>query len=467
MEYASVPKQVHFDELWSKVSLSPSLYQRIDCPNRNVTKVGDLVGKPVRGVEVGSNSYVENSDCYFIRTRALQKESYLLFIDSESVVPIKPKTFVNYNLSKNDILYSKDSNIGECCIIESERYKNHMISSGILKLVARENPFYLFAFLKHGFLKAQLRSMTARGSTISHSKTKVLECVIPFPNGFEADNIVKKVESLTKSIIRKEDKIKEKHLQIHKIIEQEIEQNQKKGVFKYEFPRFSELAEKGRLDTGLYERRYREFDFRIKNYRYGCETVSHMGFEIRRGQNLQVSAIGRSIYSDEPCEGYYQLILPTNISAYGTVMKIEYLGNGNDLDLLHKGDIMFGAEATFRTTVLCNLGANRMISNIHAILLNKENPSIEENIFVGCYLGYMWKIGIMEEIAVGGHGGSVTQDYVLGILVPKVPDEVKNRIATLYNGDSGIVQLNSQRIALSRQLNRILDAIVTNMHIHQ
>jgi hypothetical protein len=471
MEYATVPKQIHFDELWSKSSLSPSLYQRVDCPNRNVRKVGELTEKPVRGQEVGSKSYVESSDYYFIRNRALQETSCLLYIDSESIIPIKPKAFVDYNLSKNDILYSKDSNIGECCIIESEKYKNHMISSGILKFVSIENPLYLLAFLKHGFLKAQLRSMTARGSTISHSKLKILECVIPFPSGSEADNIVKMVESLMKLIILKEVEIREKNLQIYNIIQEEIDQNQKESVSKYEFPNFSELVDKGRLDTGLYERRYKGFVFKIRNYKYGCETISKMGFKIRRGQNLQISAIGKSIYSDNPCEGYYRLILPTNISDYGVVEKIEYLGNKNDLDMLVEGDIMFGAEATFRATILCGLETDRTISNIHAILLNKENVNIEENIFVGCYLRYMGKIGIMDEIAVGGHGGSVTQDYVLQIPVPKFPSDLKNKIANLYYNQAvdeeqeptkelGVVQLNDRRLKLIRRLNKLLDNII-------
>ena len=55
----------------------------------------------------------------------------------------------------------------------------------------------------------------------------------------------------------------------------------------------------------------------------------------RHYQNHQ---LGLHIY------GYYTLILPKFLSVYGTAFTKEYLGNPNDLKVLKKGDIIFGAE---------------------------------------------------------------------------------------------------------------------------
>ena len=72
----------------------------------------------------------------------------------------------------------------------------------------------------------------------------------------------------------------------------------------------------------MYQKKYKKTLFQIKNYKNGFSNIFDLNFTLNRGQNLQVSAIGKSIYETKPVKNFYSLILPTNISKYGTANKI-------------------------------------------------------------------------------------------------------------------------------------------------
>lgn len=468
MEYISVPKTVHFDDLWKKGALSPSLYRKVVYKNSNVKAVAELIEEPIKGREVGSSSYVERSEYFFIRNRALQEISYLLQKDSQSIVSIKPKSFTDYELSKNDILYAKDSNIGECCIIESGEYKNYTISSGILKLVAKENPLYVFAFLKHPFVKSQLYTATSKGSTIRHSGLKVLSCVIPFPSTQDADEIIAYVETLTQEIVNREIAISEKDMAVHEIITDELLANQKNGVsFQHEFPTINEIETVGRLDASMYSRQYNEKIFPIINYADGFKSVTSLDFEITPGPSLELKILKTRIDSDEPRKGFYTLIIPTHISEYGTLDKIKYLGTAKEIEELQFEDILIGESGTWRSMVLLSNYPN-CITNAHGSRLRHRGGNLTLSIFVRCILAWYKRIGLFDYMVVGGSGGHLSPNYFDMILIPNFPEDIQEKIAKLYyeeNGDSGIAQLNEQRMILMRRLNSVLDNIVNDIPV--
>jgi hypothetical protein len=83
MNYLGVPRELTLSEILNRQdSWSPSMFRRVIIPNTNVKRVSELLrtSKPFdRGSEPGSMHYLQNSTHYFIRTKALQDHSCLLY----------------------------------------------------------------------------------------------------------------------------------------------------------------------------------------------------------------------------------------------------------------------------------------------------------------------------------------------------------------------------------------------------
>lgn len=472
MKYFIPPKEIFYDQIRNKHKLSGLAYFSV-IKSKSSIPIKNLVEEPVKGIEVGEKSYVECSDFYFIKNRSIRRYNYIptghtSFLSKggvSGIVPIKPSSFENLDLQKNDILYTKDTTLGECAIIESNNYDKHVFSSGLLKLRSKNNLYYIFGFLKHEYLRDQINAMTIKGSILSHSGDNVLSCEIPFPND---KSQIKKVESFVKDLIIIDLTIKKNHLNVVNIIENELNDNQKKSFFNYSFPTFGEIKKHKRLDAALYDKSYKNFIFKLKNYKNGTSTIKEMGFKVKRGQNLQISAIGVSVYSKYFRKNYYRLIRPRDVSPYGTVDKIEYLGNKAELDLLNDGDVMFGSEGTYRPTVFYDLKNEKTITNIHGMIIYRDPPSYEDSAFICAYIWFLAQQGILAILSVGAHGGSVTKDYVLDLPIPNFPKSVKDKILDYYSSKNpqleklGISQLDLKKLSLAEQLDVQLDDIIFN-----
>lgn len=300
--YIRTPEAISFKKILKKdYTLSSSQYMDLIMPNKNFKFVKDFLSRPLKrsdlGNEVGSINYIDKSPYYFLRTKGLQSYSFLPDINSETALPVMPNSFIKQNLKEGDLLISKDSNIGEIVILEKD-YPNFMTSGAIYRLPVTENKLYLLAFIKHQIFREQLDYMVPKGATIRHAKTMFLNCKIPLPNK-KVKETIQFIEVLTQAILNKEKLIKERHQTILSKIETELKDNQKKKTFELNFPTINEIGETGRLDTNLYRKEFKEVDFLIKNYSKGYQTIFDSGFILSRGQNLQVSNIGTSIYTDK------------------------------------------------------------------------------------------------------------------------------------------------------------------------
>lgn len=470
-----------------KYNLAPSQLTILDIPNKNTKLVKDLLDRKLKfsdnGMEIGSINYISKSSHFFIRAKALQADYFLPFLDQETAITIRPQVFKNFNLKEGDVIISKDSNIGEAVVLEKD-YPNHTISGALYKLPITKNKLYLFAFIKHDYFRKQLDLLVPKGSTIRHAKTLFLDCKILFPNQKNANDVVAYVERLTQAIINKEKEIKRKNQMIFDLIEKELLENQKGNEFKYEYLTFNELLFNLRMDSGYYCFDYKQKQFLISNYKNGTKSIDKWKFTIKRGQNLQISQIGESIYSDKPKEKFYTLIRPTNFSEFGTVERFEYLGNPNELSLLETGDIVFSAEGTIGKCVLFDAPKGKWITNIHGIVLNKEDHNIQESSFVTCFLRFLRYWGILDYISVGGQGGSLAKKYWKDILIPEFNKQKQQEIAGLYhnpihciydlnsgnylikdqgwNEKAGIIELDKSIKLIRKYLNDVLDKIINN-----
>jgi type I restriction enzyme S subunit len=489
-EYIKIPNSISFNSIVDKnYTLSSSQYMDLIMPNENFLFVKDFLRRDLQrkdlGAEVGSLNYIGQSTHYFIRTRALQSHTFLPEITTETALPIMPNSFVKMNLKQGDLIISKDSNIGEIVILDKD-YPNFMLSGAIYKLPVTEKKYYLLAFIKHNIFREQLDFMVPKGATIRHAKTLFLDCKIPLPNK-DAENVISFIEVLTQAIINKEKLIKERHEAILNSIETELSSNQAPNKFSFELPRLKELEEVGRLDTNLYRKHFKKVVFEIQNYKNGFQTISDLGFTLSRGQNLQVSNIGESVYSKKKYSNFYTLMLPKFLSKYGTVDTIEYLGNQNDLKTLQIGDLIFGAEGFEKGRSIVIIEAQtRAITNIHGITIQQKEHDVNKAIFVKCCLDYLRSKGLIDLYAVGGNGGSLAQKYWEIIPFPKFDRTKQDEIAKLYhnvevaynadtftladflvkdnkyNQQAGIYELDKTAKQLKDILNQSIDNIVND-----
>ena len=418
---------------------SPAMYQTVEIPNFNVVPIRELLVSEHpydRGVEPGSIWYTRQSDKFLIRTKALQDYSYLIYPKGDAITPLNPRAFVEQGLADGDIVMSKDSNVGTCAMVHGDHWNNHMVSGGILRLHPSIDRYYFFSFLKHPILKAQLIAKVPRGATISHAKDLWLDCLIPFPDTADSHSVTRAISKVMQAIIEKEVAIREKNDSINNAIENELTNNQKGGTQKYSASSatLGELQRLGRFDATLYSKEFCDKQALIHNYEGGFATYEELGFKVRRGQNLQVSCIGESIYSKNAKPNFYRLAAPSDLSEYRTIRAFRYLGNRKSLSVLKKGDVIFGAEGfgKGRSIVLAD-EIKHTITNIHGIVFHPNDGDMVKGIFLGCFLGYLRSEGILDLIAAGGSGGSLGISYFDLVPFPKFPRNIQENIASLYH----------------------------------
>jgi hypothetical protein len=203
----------------------------------------------------------------------------------------------------------------------------------------------------------------------------------------------------------------------------------------------------------------------IKNYIHGCSDLYSLGFKAERGTSLEIKGIGTRIDSDISKEGFYELIIPTNISVYGTVMQSSFIGTKADLRTVKKGDIIFGGEGfeKGRTFVVCEDVGN-IATNYHGIKIFREKVNLFESIFVRCFLAYLREEGIIDYIGVGGSGGHCAPEYFNYLLIPNFPSKKKEEIVNLYHNEDkdklGIYQLDKRNKQLKIEVKDLINKIV-------
>lgn len=289
--------------------LAASNYQKV---NVNLTKLEEItkyIDRIEKGVEVGSQEYVDNSEFKFLRTAAFNEKAFSLKIDHNSLIDITPKAFVDNYLKKDDILICKDSNVGEVSILNEDMNKT-MYSSGINKIVFKEHSKYYFAIMKNANFKNQLDKMIPKGSTIKHAKDLYLKCKVPIVKNEE---IIKYIEDLVDIIIKKESYIRRKKQIIDEYIQNEIDTNQSKEDYIYKYPTINDIRKVNRLDTGNYTNDFKELEYKIKNYKRGFFYIEE--------ENIKGGNTPKDRYIDKRKDLKFLWIIPTLINDDGTFYK--------------------------------------------------------------------------------------------------------------------------------------------------
>lgn len=364
-------------------------------------------------------------------------------------------------------------------------FLNQRVSAFYTESIDKDILFYFYGFTKSLFFKEQWLGKGGIQKNTGAKERKNL--YIPKIN---KPKIITYISLLTQAIINKEKIIRERHKQILETIENELVNNQKSEKFDFKYPTFNEISNIGRMDTNLYRENFKIIDFSIKNYKNGFQTIFDLGFTLSRGQNLQVSNIGKSIYSKKYHKGFYSLMLPKHLSKYGTIDTKAYLGNGKELKTLKKGDLIFGAEGFEKgRSIVIIEEKEKAITNIHGITIQQEEHNLTKAIFVKCFLDYLRDNEIIDLFAVGGNGGSLAQKYWYYIPFPKFSEITQVNLAKLYynpktenktetatlenfleldnefNEQAGIYELDKTAKRLKERLDEVIDKIANDEKI--
>ena len=503
MQYTISPKEISMEDIVSNnCSFSPLDYRGVKIKNTNIKTVGKLLdGDCILGNEVGSLAYIPIESPYkFLRTKSLQKSNFQLNLNTpNSYEYIKPIDYLA-NKGKNeekiikegDLLFVTGGNVGEVAIAQS--LGNTIFSSHIARLPISKNKLYLFAFLKSGFGKEQANfgPIGSIGGLDTFTIDTLQNIKIPFPNQVDKENIVEYVEVLVQAINNKEKEIRRKDRLIFDLIENELLDNQKPNKFRYEYPNIKEISKmNSRLETGMYSKEFKEMDFLLENYMYGYQRLSDLGYIISRGQNLQVSSIGRSVYSETHQKGFYRLALSKNFSEYATVDGYRYIENPKELKQIEQGDILFSCRgARFgRVSIFCD-EVDNTITNIDNVHISNRKQDMKNKIFICLFLNYLREKGHLHRIAITGSGANSLTQYQFDLLKfpnfqglklegisklhynPITSDYFeKTNLETFlvndqeWNRDVGVIQLDQSIKKIKERLDKVIHKIVMDEEV--
>ena len=420
-------------------SLSPQQYRRVLLDDAYTKTVKELLVKdPQAGKEVGTDSYVDKSDYIYIRTKGFGKNLFNLDLTiADSFSFIKPKSYLTNCgkhevrcAKKGDILFATGGDVGNVCYV-NKNYGKNIISSHILDLDFGDLQLYCLAVLNTDLIKDQASLAPSGGikGLDTFSSDYLLSSKIPLPKS-DYEKTVEFISCLSKANVEIEERLFQKIDEINNKILEELNNNQIANNYLYSLPRVSEVSSVGRLDTLRYSKKHKDFLSVVKNYKYGWNNLSGMGYLYERGQNLQISNIGLSIYSETPLPNFYSLILSKNFTKYCTYTSETYLGNKLKLNELHKGDIVFSSRGDYGRCVIVLDDLQKTITNIDNIIITSEDGNVNKDIFVCLMMNLYRENGFIRTIGFVGSGAdSLTQGQIDSVPFPLFPQNIIDKLA--------------------------------------
>lgn len=372
-----------------------------------------------------------------------------------------------------------------------DELKNHCCSPAIL-VIRSVNPIitkeYLLSVLRTDFFIEQILGFLNRGMYPRLDKEAMKHILIPIP---KRKKELEYVTMLMKAYLNKIALIKLRHKKIIQLIDLEITTNQNKKSFNYELPNLNEVETIGRLDVARYSKEYKEFEHQIVNYKNGSFKLSEKGYSVKRGQNLQISNIGESYYSDKAIKGFYRLAVSSNFSEYSTVEKLTYIGNPNNLTKINQGEIVFSARgAQFGRVIIYPENVENVITNIDSLVISNPDAPLFQSIFIAMFLNRLrWNKHIYKVAITGSGANSLTSYQSDDINFPNFSEDKQKEIASLYhnsnsnyqadtftldnflekdnafNETAGIYELDQTATQLKEILNRTIDDIVNDRDV--
>lgn len=455
------PNQISLSDICERSSLSANNFSTIDIRNKFKETLLFFLddNEPyVIGEEPGSFAYVSRSNVSFIRNSCIDQLNNSNQPRKE--ICLNPKYGYKNVLTNEDVLFCKDANIGDSCLFIKEASKEYVISSGVVKLNFKNNSYkyYCLAFLKDEYFRHQLDALTPRGSTIRHSGSRFLGCLIPQFNDREK-YLTPLIEACIKNSAYAERISLEKLDRANALIQSDFLVRD----YQYDSPTISSVRMSLRLDAGYYSAVVNDINHSLLAYSRGTKTLHEFGFSLKRGPNLAKRDLGRSVQSSDYKKNYHLLVYPSDISDNGYILKEVYLGARNPVWYMKSGDILFSAEGTVgKVFIICD-ESMKFVTNFHGLIVTPRSKTVllEDSIILGQYLHFLRSYGYFDKVSVGGQGGSFAVGYWEGFRIPDFSASLKREISELYHsgaelnpgsfciadlGRAGVFELNQFRI---------------------
>jgi len=462
----------------NEFSFSPSDFRSLPITEESKT-LKEYLSNYKTGVEIGSEAYINKSNIRFLKTNNITSSFLLDTSRVEYAIPnskaVSPKN--------GSLLLVKDGGtggLGEICLYTEDKQFKDYISAGMIELYIKDmtTKTYIMGILKSKHFKEYIDNKTPGGSTIRHSRLLAFGYEIPLPKNEEVKTLV---SLMVQNILDKEQQIKVKNEQINSTIKEELEMHSHPEI---KMPVSNELLENNfRFDSGLYSPEYKAIKGSVEFYEGGYFNLLDK-YNAKRGQNLQVSNIGISIYSNEKKENFYRLVTRENFDKR-FIKDIRYLGSNKKLSKLSDISIIMNATGVYAgdTIIFDSNSLPNTITNINQWVIESKNKNNKNDlIYVGCFLGYLSEKCFFEQIKDISNGGMIVLEHLKIIKIPEFPEVLKKEIAAKYHNEIetnkdltietylekekernnilGIWQLNMELFSLKEQLEQLVHDIV-------
>ncbi len=439
-KYIKIPKQISLYEYKQNgYCLAPSKYSRFQpCRTVNYRLLDELCTESKKKINFNNKNkyhYSEIGDINVSNGAVNHTPFFGINLPSENPKELRQGDIVisTVRTYRGGIGFVYDNLVNHCCSPAI------LVIREVSKDITKE---YLFSVLRTDFFIEQILGFLNRGMYPRLDKEVMHYIMIPIPKNKE---ILEYVTILTKAYLNKTALIKKKHESILNLIEQELLGNQKPNEFKFKYPTIKEIEETGRLDVARYSLEYKKFEHLLSNYKNGSFKLSEKGYSVKRGQNLQISNIGESYYSERHIKGFYRLAVSSNFSEYSTVEKLTYIGNPNNLTKIKQGEIVFSARgAQFGRVIIYPEDVENIITNIDSLVISNSDAPLYQSIFIAMFLnGLRWNKHIYKVAITGSGANSLTSYQSDDINFPNFPEEKQKEIALLYHNPKSIYQTDT------------------------
>ncbi len=482
--YILKPKSVKKSGILQKEYILSSSRHHTIHTNKNYKLLIDLI-------KISKNSInISNKKKYFYYVEIGSISNSTGYVSPTNKKSIDISTDSVFSLQKDDILISTvRTYLGGIGII-TQSDDNIVASKALIvlrELISKEvDRYYLFGVLRSGFFIEQTSLILNASMYPRMDKDSFDQLKIPFPtknNHQEPQKIERLVSLITQNIINKEEQIKAKNKKIDELIERELKENQNpKNSFKYSYPKISEIKLEARLDTGIYEREFKEINFLITNYKGGFLSIGSI-------KNTFVSGSTPEIYLPSTEDDDYWWIAVADIEwglFYKKIINIrlkESIKNtlkDGDILITRKGATVGKMNLFFQTLY------KKAFVNEDIKVLRLDLPMYKK-IFLGMFLKNFYGQKQLLNHGSKGTKQGLTNPNILDVIAPNFSDLKQQEIAKEYyfqidknqnltlenylqketarNQQIGIFQLNMEIFTLRKKLEEIIDKIINETPI--
>jgi len=479
------PSSIKKSDILNKVfSLHPAEHKKIDFKNNNLKSIFQLITSEDVGEQINVNEYLNFNSNYTLVTISNMSKC---IIDETQGERISPDIYngSTKKLSRGDVLISRNASLGKITLVNKEF--NGILNGGISCLQFKEDKkYYAISYFLLDYGTDYLTVLTSGGGTQKNAKRQnLLDLKIPFPtskNNKQPELIEKYVSLLTQNIIDKEEQIELRQKKIDDLVYQELRNNQKSS-FSYSLPKKSELLSNNRIDTGLYTEKYNEENHLIEHYKNGYSTISSSKFKSGSTPKVRIFNASNSIL---------KWVTPTNISDEGFYNPVEKISMPTDNNL-KKDCILFinrtskGKKGEY-VGITCFYDVNYYGEAQHNQgLYRVEHLSKPEMLFITAFMNSRIMRKICGNVSIGSKMKEMKSYDFATLKFPEFSDSLKTTIGKLYynnvgeqdfdfetyiknekkrNQGSGIFQLNTEIIAIKKELETVLNKIIAEEKIN-